>query len=101
MTTPICQNLHFKVMECFQVNPLEILNCSALVNEFTACVDRTRVVSGARMFLFFCILVVQLHDHCVFPFITVIKSLYLSRIYAIIPPFSESGTSLHAKVIRY
>lgn len=47
--SPVCCDLQAKVMECYQVNPKEPLNCSPLVAEFTQCVDRARMaVSVSR-----------------------------------------------------
>lgn len=46
MPQPVCQEFQAQVLKCYQENPTDILNCSALVNAFTACVNRARVVSN-------------------------------------------------------
>lgn len=48
--SPVCCDLQAKVMECYQANRSEPLNCSSLVAEFTQCVDRARMaVSVSRV----------------------------------------------------
>ncbi|GFO40508.1 micos complex subunit [Plakobranchus ocellatus] len=48
--SPVCQDLQAKVLECYQANGSEPLNCSAIVNAFATCVDRARVAaSSSRM----------------------------------------------------
>ncbi|KAK3780755.1 hypothetical protein RRG08_001861 [Elysia crispata] len=44
--SPVCQDLQAKVLECYQANGSEPLNCSALVNAFASCVDRARVAAS-------------------------------------------------------
>ncbi|GFR72722.1 MICOS complex subunit [Elysia marginata] len=41
--SPVCQDLQTKVLECYQANGTEPLNCSGIVNAFASCVDRARV----------------------------------------------------------
>ncbi|BFZ08620.1 hypothetical protein BsWGS_11659 [Bradybaena similaris] len=43
MPQPVCQEFQAQVLKCYQENPTDILNCSSLVNAFTACVNRARV----------------------------------------------------------
>ncbi|CAL1538994.1 unnamed protein product, partial [Lymnaea stagnalis] len=43
-TCAVCQDLQLKVLECYQTNPNEILNCSGIVDAFTTCVERARMV---------------------------------------------------------
>jgi len=43
--TPVCADLQTKVLECYQANPNEPLNCSPLVEAFSSCVDRARVAA--------------------------------------------------------
>ncbi|CAG5115273.1 unnamed protein product [Candidula unifasciata] len=45
--SPVCQDLQAKVLECYQSNPGQVLNCSALVNAFSTCVDRARMAAAA------------------------------------------------------
>ncbi|BFZ10852.1 hypothetical protein BsWGS_13892 [Bradybaena similaris] len=45
--SPVCQDLQARVFECYQSNPREVLNCSALVTAFTTCVDRARMSATA------------------------------------------------------
>ncbi|RUS82673.1 hypothetical protein EGW08_009576 [Elysia chlorotica] len=44
--SPCCQDLQTKVLECYQANGSEPLNCSAIVNAFASCVDRARVAAS-------------------------------------------------------
>jgi len=44
--SPVCQDLQCKVLECYQANGKQTLNCSAIVNSFTACVDRARMAAS-------------------------------------------------------
>ncbi|GFS21848.1 MICOS complex subunit [Elysia marginata] len=39
-------DLQTKVLECYQANGTEPLNCSGIVNAFASCVDRARVASS-------------------------------------------------------
>ncbi|XP_059176771.1 MICOS complex subunit Mic19-like isoform X2 [Physella acuta] len=43
---PVCEDLQMKVLECYQNNPREILNCSSVVNAFTSCVERARMAAS-------------------------------------------------------
>ncbi|KAH9503625.1 MICOS complex subunit MIC19 [Bulinus truncatus] len=45
-SSPVCQDLQLKVLECYQANPTEVLNCAAIVDAFTTCVDRARTVAS-------------------------------------------------------
>ncbi|XP_005103247.1 MICOS complex subunit Mic19 isoform X2 [Aplysia californica] len=48
--SPVCQDLQTKVLQCYQDNANEVLNCSAIVNAFSTCVDRARMAaSSSRM----------------------------------------------------
>ncbi|KAK2194212.1 hypothetical protein NP493_1g00059 [Ridgeia piscesae] len=49
--TPICHELEQKVIQCYQDNPKQTLNCSSVVKEFSDCVRKNRehllMASGA------------------------------------------------------
>ncbi|KAK0052716.1 MICOS complex subunit MIC19-like isoform X2 [Biomphalaria pfeifferi] len=45
-SSPICQDLQLKVIECYQANPTEVLNCASVVDAFTTCVERARTVAS-------------------------------------------------------
>jgi len=48
--SPVCQDLQSKVLQCYQENSGEPLQCSGIVAAFTNCVDRARMVAhSSRM----------------------------------------------------
>jgi len=41
--TPVCQNLHCEVLNCYKQHPTESLRCSQQVREFVQCVEQSRL----------------------------------------------------------
>lgn len=45
IVTPVCQDSQNAVLQCYKDHPHQTLECASVVQQFTRCVDLTRLVS--------------------------------------------------------